>query len=195
MADDVRLRDGTPEDLPALAALDGSFNNEWVLIVERSGGAIEQSVSLRWRKVKPDGSTRAFGVDETWPYEEAEQADRFLVAEVDGRVAGFLTLRELWNRTAGIDAIIVDRAYRGLGVGRAFVREAEAFAQERGLRAVLWEAQTDNRPAIEFAVAHGFRIAGFHDAYYRNDDLVRQREADFLGIAVFMTKAVAENGD
>ena len=193
--DAFRLRDGSPDDLPALAALDSSFDNEWVLIVERARDAIEQTVELRWRKVKDDGTTRSFGTDATRPADDAQRADRFVVAEVDGRVAGFVTLREQWNRTAEIDAVIVDAAYRGRGIGRALVGEAESFAHERGLRAVQWEAQTDNRHAIEFAVAHGFRIAGFHDAFYRNDDLERQTEPDFLGIAVFMTKSVLPTAD
>ncbi|MEX1255936.1 MAG: GNAT family N-acetyltransferase [Dehalococcoidia bacterium] len=190
-----RLRDGTTDDLPALAALDSSFGNEWVLVVGRGGDAIEQTIELRWRKVKPEGSTRSFGTDETWPADEALRADRFVVAEVDGRVAGFVALREQWNRTVEIDAIVVEARYRGRGIGRWFVEDAEAFARERGLRAVQWEAQTDNRNAIEFAVARGFRIAGFHDAFYRNDDRERQTEPDFLGIAVFMTKAVLPTAD
>ena len=93
-----------------------------------------------------------------------------------------------WNRTAEIALIIVDRAHRGRGIGGRFVAEAESFARERSLRAVQWEVQNDNRRAIEFALARGFRIAGFHDALYRNDDLDRQRAPDFRGIALYLTK-------
>ncbi len=184
------IRDGTPGDLPALVALDSSFSNEWVLVLERRADAVEQTIELRWRKVKRAGSTRDFASDVESLAGETGRAARFLVAEVDGRVAGYLTLREQWNRTAEIDAIIVDAAHRGRGIGRRFVEEAEAFAGERGLRAVQWEAQTDNRAAIEFAAARGFRLAGLHDAFYRNDDLARQTEPDFRGIAIFMTKPV-----
>jgi ribosomal protein S18 acetylase RimI-like enzyme len=185
------LRPGTSDDLPSLAALDSSFRSDWVLIVERGSDAIEQTIGLRWRKVKPDGSTRRVPGEAESLAEATGQARRFVVAVVDGSIAGYLLVRQQWNNTAEIDEIIVDAPQRGLGIGRAFVQEAEAFARERGLRAVQWETQTDNRQAIEFAVAHGFRIAGFHDAFYRNDDLERQASPDFQGIAVFMTKALA----
>jgi ribosomal protein S18 acetylase RimI-like enzyme len=84
----------------------------------------------------------------------------------------------------------VDAAHRRRGLGRAFVVEAERYARERGLRALQWEAQTDNRNAIEFALANGFRIAGFHDALYRNDDLPRKEAQHFRGIALFLTKPI-----
>ncbi len=59
MTDDwFRLREGSSKDLPALAQVDGSFSNEWVLYLQRRGGPIEQTIELRWRKVRPAGSRR-----------------------------------------------------------------------------------------------------------------------------------------
>ncbi len=185
------LREGSPADFPALARLDGSFPNEWVLIIERSGPAAEHDISLRWRQTKPPGSVRNPNVDEGEIAGEWQRADKLLVAQVEGTPAGYLMLGTNWNRTAEIALIIVDATYRRRGIGRRFLEEAEAYARQRGLRALQWEVQTDNRNAIEFALAHGFRIAGFHDALYRNDDLARQTEADFRGIALYLTKPVS----
>ena len=181
------LRQATAADWPALAPVDASFSDEWELHVERGGSAIEQQIALCWRRTKPAGSRRAPPLDE----EAFHRADTVLLAERDGRVAGYVMLMTQWNRTAEIVAIAVDAACRRGGLGRRFVEAAEAFARERSLRAVQWEAQTDNRDAIEFALAQGFRIAGLHDALYRNDDLSRQETADFRGIALFLTKALA----
>lgn len=189
-----QLREGSAEDLPSLTKVDGGFSTEWVLLLERRGGASEQTIELRWQKVKPPGSRRgspepgeAAGELEELR-EQLRRSERLLIAEVDGRAVGYLMLGRNWNRTAEIALIIVDAAYRGRGLGARFVREAEAFARERGLRAIQWEAQNDNRNALEFALAHEFRIAGFHDAFYNNRDAERQTAGDFRGIAVFLTK-------
>ena len=189
------LRDGTADDLPALAQVDGSFECDWVLWLERSGGPIEQTVELRWRKAKADGSRRGFDLDAgamlVDVQSEFARSDRVILAEADGRVAGFLMLGTSWNRTAEINAIIIDRAYRRRGLGRMLIAEAESYARERGLRALQWEAQTDNRAALEFAAAQGFRIAAVHDALYDNRGVERQGDADFRGLALYLVKEIA----
>lgn len=188
------LREGSEADLASLAEIDDRFSSEWVLFLERSGDAVEQSIALRWRRAKPEGSTRSFGFDHNELLAALHRdftASRLVIAESDGRAAGYLMLRESWNRGAELVAIIVDRQQRRLGMGRRFLGEAESFAREHGLRALQWEAQTDNRNAIEFAVSQGFRLAGINDALYRNDDLERQEAEDFRGIAVFLTKPLA----
>ena len=183
-----RLRAGSSEDLPALTKVDGSFSNEWVLHLERRGGPIEQTIELRWRQVKAAGSRRAGEMDMDELTSELGGSKRLVIAEANGRIAGYLMLGTNWNHTAELCLIIVDAAYRRRGLGQRFVQEAEAYARERGLRALQWETQTDNRNAIEFAVSQGFRIAGLHDALYRNRDLERQSEPDFRGLALFLTK-------
>lgn len=184
------LREGSPADFPALARIDGSFPNDYVLAIDRRGVGAEGTVELRWRRMKAAGSTRR--TEE--PLEELEtewrRRDRLVVAEVEGAPAGYLMLGTNWNQTAELTLIIVDAAQRRRGIGRCFVQEAEAYAGERSLRALQWEVQNDNRTAIEFALAHGFRIAGFHDTLYRNDDVSRQDAPDFRGIALFLTKAL-----
>jgi ribosomal protein S18 acetylase RimI-like enzyme len=179
-----KLRAGRESDLPAIAKLDGSFSNEWLLELRRFGDPIAQTIELRWQKVRPSGSRRDTPVDD----EELRAAGRFVVAEAGRRVVGYLALKKNWNNTAEIAEIIVDAAHRGRGLGRRFVREAEGFARHHRLRAVQWEAQNDNRAALEFAVSQGFRIAGFHDALYRNRGNEQQRAADFRGLAVFLVK-------
>ena len=190
-----KLRAGRESDLPALAKLDSSFSNEWVLYLDRHGGAVEQTIELRWRKVRPGGRRRALGadlhdieavVDDL--RQDFERSQRVVVAEKGRRVIGYLMLGEQWNRTAEVNGIMVDAPYRRRGLGGRFVREAEAFARRRKLRAVHWEAQTDNRDAIEFAISQGFRIAGFNDALYENRGHEQQLAAGFRGLAVFLVK-------
>ena len=190
--DGFRLREGSADDFPALARIDGSASTDWVLNIERSGSQAEQTLKFTWRQMKPAGSRRRIDTTESQDELEVEwkRSDRLLIAEVDGVAVGCLMLAENWNKTAELTLIIVDSASRRHGIGRRFVQEAEAYARERTLRGLQWEAQNDNRDAIEFALSQGFRIAGFHDALYRNDDLDQQAAADFRGIALFLTKVV-----
>lgn len=190
--DGFQVREGSPEDFPALARIDGSVSTGWVLYIERSGGHAEQTLGFTWRQVKPAGSKRRIDTTESLSELETEwkRSGRLLIAEVNGVAAGFLMLGENWNKTAELTLIIVDSASRRRGIGRRFVQEAEAYAKERKLRALQWEVQNDNRDAIEFALSQGFHIAGFSDAFYRNDDLARQAAPDFRGIALFLTKTL-----
>lgn len=185
-----QVRDGSPGDFAALSRIDGSISTEWVLHVERSGEPDEQTIELKWRRVKQAGSRRGIDADDSVDELQTEwqRSDHLIVAEEDGKAIGYLMLGENWNKTAEVTLLLVDTAHRRRGIGRRFVQEAETYARDRGLRALQWEAQSDNRDAIEFALAQGFRIAGFHDALYRNDGYGRQNATDFRGIAVFLTK-------
>ena len=187
-----QLREGSPEDFPALSRIDGSVSTEWVLHVGRNGEPDEQTIELKWRRVKQAGSRRGIDADDSVAEFETEwkRSDRLVIAEQEGSPVGYVMLGENWNRTAELTIINVDRAHRRRGIGRRLVEEAEVYARERALRALQWGTQNDNRDAIEFALAQGFRIAGFHDALYRNDDLDQQEATDFRGIAVFLTKAL-----
>jgi ribosomal protein S18 acetylase RimI-like enzyme len=183
-----RLREGSSQDLPALATLDSSFSNEWLLFLERSGGPAEQTISLRWCRLRPAGSRRRLPQDADHLTGQLQRSERLIIAEAEGRTAGYLMLGANWNRTADLVDIIVDAAYRRQGLGRRFLQEAESFARERHLRALQWETQNDNREAIEFALSRGYRIAGFHDTLYENRGAERQDAPDFPGLALILTR-------
>ncbi len=184
----MNVRPGTEADVPAAAAIDDSISTERVLVIEASGDGAEQTFSLRWVDAKPSGSRRQLVTSESYLREELAQAERFWVVESDGQVVGRVLVNRLdWHPTTGflID-IAVDRQSRGRGAGTMLVETAKAWAIEAGLRGLLWEAQTDNEDAINFAMRHGFEFGGFNLFHYRNDDRERQLEADFRGLAVFL---------
>jgi hypothetical protein len=92
-----RLREGSERDFPALARLDGSFPNDWVLTIDRRGDRAEQTIALRWRRAKPAGSVRGETAGaQREQIEELEtewrRSDRLVVAEVGGAIAGYLML-------------------------------------------------------------------------------------------------------
>ena len=103
--------------------------------------------------------------------EALSQANDFLVAEVDGDVAGLLVLMvPEWSDAAEITDLAVDIAFRRLGAGRALVEAAAAWARERALRALWVEPRADNHAAISFYVSLGFRLSGLNDRLYSNAD-------------------------
>jgi N-acetylglutamate synthase-like GNAT family acetyltransferase len=79
------------------------------------------------------------------------------IAEHDGRVAGLLHAfaRPALEKPceAVVQALVVDETSRGLGVGQALMREAEAWAAARGLASVALHT----RSAQAFYTRLGYR--------------------------------------
>lgn len=90
----------------------------------------------------------------------ATEGRAVLVAEVDGRVAGFVTLGTRAHFTGEIDAyvgeLVVAAAAQSRGVGRSLVVAAEAWARERGLSRITLETGAANSAARAFYAALGF---------------------------------------
>lgn len=65
------------------------------------------------------------------------------------------------------------------GVGRALVEAATEWA--RGKYRALWvEPRAENGAAIEFYVRLGFRISGFNDRLYSNEDDAPGRQTIYM---------------
>lgn len=94
-------------------------------------------------------------------------ADILLVAEIDGKAAGFVTVR--LNRkpievarscTAIIDLIAVSPTFAGHGVGTALVNAALSWAKAHGADHLDVQTQTDNYSAQALYNRCGFKVAG-----------------------------------
>jgi ribosomal protein S18 acetylase RimI-like enzyme len=180
------IRQGTEADISACVAIDDGISTDWVLYLDRDGTEPEVDFQLRWRRVAK-GRRRDFAVDEDFFQRWLERGARLLIAELDGATRGRMLVWEMWDRTLGVEDVAVDRSFRRHGVGKALLAEARRLATERGLRAISWEAQTDNREAIEFLLRNGFRLSGLNYMLYHNDGYERQLAPDFRGLALFFT--------
>jgi len=84
-----------------------------------------------------------------------------LVAEDDDKIIGLLTM---WVRptlfhgagSALIDELIVDKSYRGVGVGEALVKSAFAKAKSRSCIEIEVSTERTNQKAMEFYRKCGF---------------------------------------
>jgi GNAT superfamily N-acetyltransferase len=88
---------------------------------------------------------------------------RALVAELDGRIVGLLHVFERpaleKPSEAVVQALVVDEASRGTGVGRALMHQAEQWAQARGLVSIALHTRIDRDDARSFYASLGYETA------------------------------------
>lgn len=185
MAEAPSIRPMLAADLPRLAEIDPSFTSRTVLAVEKSGSGLAVGWRLEERPLPtPYDKRHHYDFDDT---EIANVRRRFeqgtglhLVVEWRDQLAGILDVEaQDWNNTALIWNIMLDRAIRGQGVGRALFERAVTWGRMQGFRALQIETQTNNVPACKFYVRIGCAISGIHDTYYTNRDIQRQEVAIF----------------
>ena len=87
-----------------------------------------------------------------------------LVAEVDGKVAGWGSLRQFGTRTAYRysveDAVYVDCDYQGRGIGKALLEQLLQLARENAYHAVLALVVGGNEASVRLHERFGFRLVG-----------------------------------
>jgi ribosomal protein S18 acetylase RimI-like enzyme len=91
----------------------------------------------------------------------ADRGDAALIAEIDGRPAGFVCmLAPDGDGSVYIDNLHAAPDAKGRGVGTALLAEAAAWARARGARGMHLRVIEDNRDAIGFYEARGWRHVG-----------------------------------
>ncbi len=83
-----------------------------------------------------------------------------LIADYDGAPAGFAFYffnYSTWLGRPGLylEDLFVNPEFRGLGIGKALLKEVAAIALEKGCLRLQWEVLDWNTPAIEFYKAMG----------------------------------------
>jgi GNAT superfamily N-acetyltransferase len=85
------------------------------------------------------------------------------VAELDGQIAGLLHVfeRPALEKPceAIVQALVVEVACRGKGVGRALMRHAETWARTRGLASIALHTRIDRDDACAFYARIGYDAA------------------------------------
>jgi L-amino acid N-acyltransferase YncA len=110
---------------------------------------------------------------ETREREPAEIAERiglerfpFLVADSDGRVAGWAATAEYSSRDvyAGVAecSVYVDRRFRGRGIGSALLAALAEESARRGLHKLIGKLFESNEASMRLVERGGFRVVGTH---------------------------------
>jgi ribosomal protein S18 acetylase RimI-like enzyme len=167
----VSVRPATEIDLVALTRLDLTHPTDRYLALERTGEPPEHTFLLRWRNRAPAPMAVYATYTKDSLQEALSRADLFLVAEMEREPIGLLIITvPSWTDATEITDLAVDIAFRRLGAGRALIEAAGAWARERRYRSVWVEPRADNHAAISFYTSLGFRLAGFNDRLYSNQD-------------------------
>lgn len=91
-----------------------------------------------------------------------------LIAEADGRFVGSaLVFQRRGSRRARLYSIAIDHHARGMGVGAALLRAAEATARDNGRDRLYLEVRDDNSAAIGLYESRGYvrgpTLHGFYE--------------------------------
>ena len=180
------VRPATEADFEALTKLDFTYAvGDRYLELERSGDEPEFTYSMRWRTGTPREEVySAYTVDDL--HRLQKENDAFLVAELDGKLAGYemLLLQPSHHGAAQMNDLAVAKNARCSGVGRALVDAAAAWARERGLRAVWASPNGHAKDTIDFYLSVGFRGSGINDRWNTNTDDADGQQTIFMYLEV-----------
>ena len=97
----------------------------------------------------------------------------FLVAELDGRLAGFAVTSQYSERDcyAGVAecSVYVDPEARGRGLGSTLLEELAAEAARRGFHKLIGKLFDTNEPSLRLMKRTGFRVVGTHHRHGQLD--------------------------
>lgn len=97
-----------------------------------------------------------------------------LIAELEGQPVGSAFVVHETEEVAKLRMVIVDRPGRGLGLGKALVREAIGFARSAGYRRMVLWTNDILHAARSIYVAEGFRLIAEERHHSFGQDLVGQ---------------------
>lgn len=120
-------------------------------------------------------------------FSDRTRPDDVLVAEVDGEVVGYVTVRpptplESNAHVQQIQGLAVDRAFRRRGIGRALVEAAMTEARRRSARKISLRVLATNPGAQQLYRSCGFEVEGV----LREEFLVGGRYVDDWTMARFL---------
>jgi len=90
----------------------------------------------------------------------------FYVAEVDGKVIGYVVgLIELGS-IGHIISIAVHPGWRRKGIGSKLLKKIEDEFKRKGIKSFILEVEITNKPAISLYKKHGYRVIDVIKGYY-----------------------------
>ena len=94
----------------------------------------------------------------------------FLVAELDGKVVGYVIGAMRWGSNGHVIAIAVDPPYRRRGIGTQLLEKIMERLRSKGARVVRLEVRKGNLPAQGFYSSFGFKPREEVPFYYEDGE-------------------------
>lgn len=142
----VIIRDATEADLPQILAI---YNH-----------AVAETTAI-WNEILVDLDNR-----KAWFDLRMARGFPILVAEVEGRVAGYASYGD-WRPFDGFrqsveHSVYVEKDHHGRGLGRALMTELIARAKVVGIHVMIAAIEAGNQGSIALHQKLGFRLVGTH---------------------------------
>jgi GNAT superfamily N-acetyltransferase len=100
---------------------------------------------------------RWFGIEKALLMYVADSTTRpTFAAEVNGRLAGFITLTRHFPQSWEVHCIAVAAQHRNAGIGSALLAHAEQFVRGQGARVLQVKTVADTSPSPEYAETRKF---------------------------------------
>ena len=153
----MKIRDAVDSDLPAIVDI---YN---AAVATRIATAQLEPVTFEERR--------------DWLKEHSPDRHPFWVLEIDGQVAGWLTIKPFIPRCAYQGtvelSVYVDQKFRRHGVARALLEEAIARAASLGINAMVGLIFAHNEPSLRLFEQFGFERWGLLPRIARLDGIGR----------------------
>ena len=95
---------------------------------------------------------------------------QYFVAELDGKVVGYIAIMSLSREEAKIISFAVRKKFRGKGIGKKLLKAAIERCKERGKKKILLEVRVSNFVAQNLYKKMGFKIIDIIPNYYTNGE-------------------------
>jgi len=135
------------------------------IAVESFGGVcLDENVEKQFGKI---GRRWQDHKEDTIDYDLGANSASAFVAEVNGKVVGFLCARLYYQRSTGhVANLAVAPDCQGMGVGKALIQAALDHFRDRGMQYARIETLEQNIKAKEFYPAVGFKEVGRQIFYF-----------------------------
>ncbi|MHA1770051.1 MAG: GNAT family N-acetyltransferase [Candidatus Thorarchaeota archaeon] len=106
----------------------------------------------------------------SWIHRTRRTAEALLVAEIEYKYAGHLSLQpEEWEASRHVArlGIIVIQGLRGIGVGKSLMLAADDVARENGFEKIVLSTFADNKIARHLYESVGYRLVGIREKHFK----------------------------
>ena len=154
----MQVRQGTPQDVPAVMAL-----------VRRVVPLMRACGNLQWDDSYPNSAV----------FERDVELEQRWVVEIDSEIAGVAAIttdQEPEYASVGWDIsepaivvhrVAVDPAFRGKGIAAALMRQAESVARSRGIGVLRVDTNTQNAATQKLFPKLGYTLSGETELGFR----------------------------
>ena len=160
-------------DIEQISDFDASFSTQFIYQISVEGLSveiIEEKLAVSFQKSY-----------QPWIKNDIVESDYAIVAEIDGKIVGFATVKyEQWNKRANLTGIFVASDYKGKGIGRALIDTIIDHLKSTSARTLWVETQNVNYPAIQFYIKLGFGFGGFDNTLYNPDEIASNEIAFYF---------------